>query len=238
MIIDLTESPEVAPKAAPESPPPRSTPPVFRVPAGIRATAIDAGSEDSVRPPQSRRPRQRESPIEPDIKVDGDDFPEIPRSRPISSALVFTMPRALEGPPPLSRPQDPVRPQPSVRPQQKDRPPKAVMGRTMVQRARTRAFQERTQREQPPHHSGHPRTTEIPNTLAKTVTAKAKKKEEQERIDSDGLFINITVYEYRYKQVNVRGNLYLREQMNKEKLGNLHLSFTFCTHYIDSNYSN
>ena len=232
-IIDLTDSPEVAPRAAPESPRPRFTRPVFRMPGGIS----DAGSEDSVRPPQRQRPQQRESPEEPDIKPDWDDSPEPPRPGPISSAPVFTMPRALDGPAPTSRPQDSVRPQPPARPQQRDRPPEAAMGRAMVQRARTGAFQERTQREQPPHHGGHPRNTEIPNALATTITAKAKKKEEQEKIDSDGLFINVVVYEYRYKQVNVRGKLYLREQMNKEKLGNLHLSFILRTHYIPANHS-
>ncbi|KAL2046398.1 hypothetical protein N7G274_001845 [Stereocaulon virgatum] len=105
-----------------------------------------------------------------------------------------------------------------VRPQQPAHPGEAAMGRAIISRARTGAFQERAQREQPHHHGGHPRSTEIPTALAKVTKAKETKAEEQDRINSEGLFIQVIIYECRWKQITVRGKDYSWEQIQKDKL--------------------
>ena len=104
-----------------------------------------------------------------------------------------------------------MHPQPATRPQQPARPGEAAMGRAIAQRARTGAFQERAQREQGYYYRGHPRSTDTPNVLVKTAKAKEVKAGEQERIDSKGLFIHITIYECRWRQITLRGENYAWE---------------------------
>ncbi|KAL2043491.1 hypothetical protein N7G274_003798 [Stereocaulon virgatum] len=87
------------------------------------------------------------------------------------------------------------------------------MGRAIVSRTRTGAFQERAQREQPHHHGGHPRSTEIPTALTKVTKAKETKAEEQDRINNEGLFIQVIIYDCRWKQITVRGKDYSWEQI-------------------------
>ncbi|KAL2046396.1 hypothetical protein N7G274_001843 [Stereocaulon virgatum] len=156
------------------------------------------------------RPRRAEVPIKEDEKEKppaGPNFMGMPR--PLAPPVAPAAPAALVLVP---RSADPVRPQ------QPARPGEAAMGRAIISRARTGAFQERAQRKQPHHHGGHPRSTEIPTALAKVTKAKETKAKEQDRINSEGLFIQVIIYECRWKQITVRGKDYSWEQIQKDKL--------------------
>ncbi|KAL2043078.1 hypothetical protein N7G274_004138 [Stereocaulon virgatum] len=182
-IIDLTESPENPRRER-----------VFRVREGLESRVSDTRANDPMSPRQPERPRRAEVPIKEDEEEKppaGPSFMGMPRPLAPPAALV-SVPRSAD----------------PVRPQQPARPGEAAMGRAIISRARTGAFQERAQREQPHHHGGHPRSTEIPTALAKVTKAKETKAEEQDRINSEGLFIQVIIYECRWKQITVRGKDY------------------------------
>ena len=203
-VIDLTESPT----RTPENPQRRTGPPVFRVPSGARPKVPDTRANNPIRPRQSEGPERADIPIKEDENDSSDT----------AAPSFVARPRPLIAPVPTPRPQKPVRPQPAIRPQQPTRPGEAAIGRAIVQRARTGAIQERAQREQGYHHRGHPRSTDTPNALVKPAKAKKVKASKQETINSEGLFIHITVYECRWRQITVRGKDYQWEQTKKEKL--------------------